>query len=110
MNILCIGDVFGEAGCDALRKRLPLFKKQNNIDMVIANGENSAAGNGITPDSARYLLNCGVDIITGGNHSFRRYALMDFNNLLKEIDITLSDRQLEQFKTYFKFLVEYNEY
>ena len=77
MNILCIGDVFGEAGCDALRKRLPLFKKQNNIDMVIANGENSAAGNGITPDSARFLLNCGVDIITGGNHSLRRKEIFD---------------------------------
>lgn len=77
MKILCIGDVFGEAGCDALQKRLPNFKNRNNIDMVIANGENSAAGNGITPQSARWLLNCGVDVITGGNHSFRRKEIYD---------------------------------
>ncbi len=77
MNILCIGDVFGEAGCNVLQKALPAFKKQKNIDMVICNGENSAVGNGITPASARHLLNCGVDIITGGNHSLRRGEIAD---------------------------------
>ena len=71
MNILCIGDVVGSQGCQFLRAHLPALKKTKAIDLVIANGENSADGNGITPDSARYLLDSGVDVITTGNHSFR---------------------------------------
>ncbi len=77
MNILCVGDVFGAPGCDILQKALPVFKKQYDIDLVIANGENSAVGNGITPASARSLLNSGVDVITGGNHTLRRREVFD---------------------------------
>ncbi|MBQ8304364.1 MAG: TIGR00282 family metallophosphoesterase [Clostridia bacterium] len=82
MNIFLIGDVCGRAGCSFLRKALPSFKKNNNIDLVIANGENSADGNGITPQSANHLFESGVDVITGGNHSLRRkevYSLLDEN-------------------------------
>ncbi len=80
MNIFLIGDVCGSIGCSFLRKVLPAFKKNNNIDLVIANGENSADGNGITPQSANHLFESGVDVITGGNHSLRRkeaYSLLD---------------------------------
>ena len=55
MNILAIGDVVGSVGCRFLRSRLPALKKTYGIDLVIANGENSADGNGITPVSAEYL-------------------------------------------------------
>ena len=72
MNILCIGDVVGSIGCQFLRSRLPALKRLKAIDLVIANGENSADGNGITPASAEYLFDSGVDVITTGNHSFRR--------------------------------------
>ena len=72
MNILAIGDVVGSVGCQFLRQRLPAIKKQYGIELVIANGENSADGNGILPTSARYLYDSGVDVITTGNHSFRR--------------------------------------
>ncbi len=72
MNILCIGDVIGTVGTDFLHRRLPHLKRLKRIDAVIANGENSADTNGITPDSADYLLDCGVDLITTGNHSFQR--------------------------------------
>ncbi len=80
MKILAIGDVVGSIGCRFLRDKLPDLKKTEHIDLVIANGENSADGNGITPASANYLFSSGVDIITGGNHSFRRrecYAYYD---------------------------------
>lgn len=80
MNVLCIGDVIGTVGTDFLRRRLPQLKREKRIDAVIANGENSADTNGITPDSADYLLDCGVDLITTGNHSFQRkesYELYD---------------------------------
>ena len=52
MNILCIGDVVGSVGCQFLRQRLPSLKKLKSVDLVIANGENSADGNGLTPASA----------------------------------------------------------
>lgn len=72
MNILCIGDVVGSVGCKFLREHLPALKKLKAVDLVIANGENSADGNGVTPASVRFLLDSGVDVITTGNHSFRR--------------------------------------
>lgn len=72
MNILAIGDVYGKYGCEAVLKHLPNIKKDYNIDLVIANGENSAEGNGILPSSADFLFTAGVDVITGGNHTFRR--------------------------------------
>ena len=80
MNILVLGDVVSSAGCEFLRKKLPAFKKLKSIDLCIANGENSAEGNGITPQSAEYLFSSGVDFLTTGNHVYRRkevYGLLD---------------------------------
>ena len=80
MKILCIGDVVGKVGCEFLRSKLPNLKRFYGIDLVVCNGENSADGNGITPVSARYLFDSGVDVITLGNHSFRRreaYSYLD---------------------------------
>lgn len=78
VNILCIGDVVGSMGCEFLRDHLPALKKMKQVDLVIANGENSADGNGITPASAQHLFTSGVDVITGGNHSFRRRETYPF--------------------------------
>lgn len=72
MEILCIGDVCGPAGCEALKRHLPHLKKQYNADLTIVNGENGADGNGITPHTAEIIFNYGADIITGGNHSLKR--------------------------------------
>lgn len=80
MNILVLGDVVSSAGCEFLRKKLPAFKKLKSIDFCIANAENSADGNGITPQSAEYLFSSGVDFLTTGNHVYRRkevYELLD---------------------------------
>jgi hypothetical protein len=80
MKVLCIGDVVGKIGCEFLRKKLPQLKKFKNIDLVICNGENSSDGNGITPSSAEHLFDSGVNVITLGNHSFRRreaYSYLD---------------------------------
>ena len=78
MRILCIGDVVGSIGCKFLRSRLPALKKVKGIDFVICNGENSADGNGLTPVSAKFLFDSGVDAITLGNHSFRRKEAFDY--------------------------------
>lgn len=72
MNILCVGDVVGTAGCGVLRRVLPALKRQYAVDVCIVNGENSADGNGITPVSASHIFDSGADVITGGNHTYRR--------------------------------------
>lgn len=77
MNILCIGDVTGSIGCEFLIKTLPLLKRREDIDICIVNGENSADGNGITPASADMLFAAGADVITGGNHTFRRKEVFE---------------------------------
>ena len=78
MNILVLGDVVNSEGCRFLQKRLPNFKKLKGIDFCIANGENSADGNGITPDSANSLFSSGIDFITTGNHVYRRKEIYDY--------------------------------
>lgn len=77
MRVLTIGDVCGKLGCEYLLKKLSFIKNKYNIDVVIANGENSAEGNGILPSSAELLFSAGVDVITGGNHSIRRTEIYD---------------------------------
>ena len=80
MNILCVGDVVGSAGCAHLRRLLPVVKRQYAVDLCIVNGENAADGNGITPAAAEHILDSGADAITAGNHTYRRrefYELLD---------------------------------
>ena len=78
MRILAIGDIVGKGGCEHLRNVLPGFKRQEGIDLVIANGENSAVGNGILPSSAEHIFDSGVNIITTGNHVFKRQEIYDY--------------------------------
>lgn len=68
MRILMVGDVVGKPGRRAVKTFVPSLRKQHKVDFVIANGENSAGGYGITPDTAEELLCSGVDVITTGNH------------------------------------------
>lgn len=72
MNVLFIGDVQGQKVIGKLGAVLPALKKSENSDLVIINGENSADGNGITPHSANMLFDIGADVITTGNHAFKR--------------------------------------
>ena len=78
MVILTIGDVVGSGGCEFLRSHLPDLKRQYGVDLVVANGENSAEGNGITPFSAEHLFTSGVDVITTGNHVYRRKEIVNY--------------------------------
>ena len=77
MEVLMIGDVVGTVGCEHLRRVLPAAKRQFQIDVCVVNGENAADGNGLTPVAARHILDSGADIITGGNHTFRRPELAE---------------------------------
>lgn len=78
MRLLFIGDVVGSGGCDFLMRMLPQFKRKNSIDVCIANGENSAQGNGVTPFSCKQIFDSGVDFITLGNHSFKRPEITEY--------------------------------
>ena len=69
MKILFLGDIVGESGCEAVKKYLPKKIEEQKIDFVIVNGENAAKeGVGITEEITNSLFNCGVDVITTGNH------------------------------------------
>lgn len=68
MRILFIGDIVGEPGRRAVRKLVPDLRRRHQLDWVIANGENSAGGSGITTDTAAEIYASGVDVITMGDH------------------------------------------
>ena len=72
MRILFLADVFGVAGRRAVEERLHALKEQLGADLAIVNGENVADGAGITPKLADKLLAAGADVITLGNHTYRR--------------------------------------
>ena len=78
MRILFIGDIVGSPGRDIVRERLADLVVQKKIDLVIANGENSAAGFGITPRLAEELLKMGIEVLTGGNHSWDKRDILDY--------------------------------
>ncbi|MDA0987536.1 MAG: TIGR00282 family metallophosphoesterase [Chloroflexi bacterium] len=68
MRVLMIGDVIGRPGRRAVESLLPGLRDEYGIDLVVANGENAAAGFGLTLDTAQELFDSGVDVITSGNH------------------------------------------
>jgi hypothetical protein len=70
MRVLLIGDVIGQPGRRILRDKLPPLKLEREIDFVVANGENAAAGAGLTPGTVEELFAAGIEVITSGNHIF----------------------------------------
>jgi len=72
MRVLLIGDVVGKPGRQILCRALKLVIEREKLDFVIANGENSAGGSGITPEIYQEMLEAGVDIVTLGDHIYRR--------------------------------------
>lgn len=77
MTAVFIGDVVGNAGCAALGKTLPGIKREYGADIAIVNGENSAEQNGISSESAAMIYNAGADVITTGNHAFKRHSIRE---------------------------------
>ena len=72
MRILFIGDIVGKPGVDIVIRALAGFRRQESIDLVIANGENAENGSGITPAIYRKLISAGVDCVTLGDHIYRK--------------------------------------
>jgi 2',3'-cyclic-nucleotide 2'-phosphodiesterase len=68
VNLLFIGDIVGQPGRRAVKDLLPGLRRQHQLDVVVANGENSAGGSGITVGTAEEIFAAGVDVITSGDH------------------------------------------
>src|SRR5260370_3686175 len=78
MRVLFVGDIVGSPGRQIVRDRLAAIATQRQVDLVIANGETSASGFGITPRLAEELLRMGIDVLTGGNHSWDRKEVLEY--------------------------------
>ena len=76
VNILFIGDIVGEPGRQAVKMLLPQLRERHAVDFVVANGENSAGGSGITPRTAGEIFSAGVDAITSGDHLWDQKEVM----------------------------------
>ena len=68
ISVLFVGDIVGQPGLDILALKLPELKEQYKSDFTIVNGENAAAGRGITEVESKQIFNAGADVITTGNH------------------------------------------
>ncbi|MGB2715021.1 MAG: TIGR00282 family metallophosphoesterase [Vicinamibacterales bacterium] len=78
MKILFVGDIFGKSGRDVARRAIPVLVERREIDFVIANVENSAAGFGVTGDVAETILSYGVDVMTSGNHVWDKKEVLEY--------------------------------
>jgi 2',3'-cyclic-nucleotide 2'-phosphodiesterase len=78
MRIFFIGDVVGRPGRDALKNHLANILEERKIDLCIANAENSASGNGITPRLVEELLGLQIDILTSGNHIWDKKEVLGY--------------------------------
>ena len=80
MNILFIGDIVGSPGREAVNKLLPGLKKELSLDFVIANAENATGGSGIVPKVAEELFSSGIDVLTSGDHIWKKKEIFELIN------------------------------
>ncbi len=80
MKVLFIGDIVGKPGRDAVSGLIPLLRKEYNLDFVIANAENGSGGSGITPKVSDELFASKVDVLTSGDHIWKRKEIVELIN------------------------------
>ena len=78
MLVLAIGDIIGRPGRRAVRRLVPNLRQEYGLDLVIVNAENAAGGFGLTPDTARELLEAGADVLTSGNHIWAKPEIIPY--------------------------------
>lgn len=78
LRALLVGDIVGEPGRRIMMDKLSLLRQRRNVDFCIANAENTSGGSGITVENAKQLLACGVDVITMGDHVWKRKEIIPF--------------------------------
>ncbi|MFA5008384.1 MAG: TIGR00282 family metallophosphoesterase [Candidatus Omnitrophota bacterium] len=84
MKILFLGDIVGKPARIYLKELLPSLRKSLSLDFIIANGENSAGGSSITHDTASELFNSSIDVITTGDHIFKK---QEAKQVLETMDV-----------------------
>lgn len=77
MRLLFLGDIVGSPGLALVRRALPLLRSSQNLDLVIANAENTANGAGITPGQYRQLRAAGIDAVTLGDHIYKKLDIAE---------------------------------
>lgn len=80
MNILFIGDIVGAPGREAVKELLPQLKKEYQLDFALANAENAAGGSGITPRVAEDLFAFGLEVLTSGDHIWKKREILEMIN------------------------------
>jgi 2',3'-cyclic-nucleotide 2'-phosphodiesterase len=85
IDVLFIADIVGTPGLQILDTLLPSLKQKYKPDFIIANGENSHEGMGINEEIARHLYSIGVQVITGGNHSFDKWKILPYMKTDKQL-------------------------
>lgn len=92
MKVLFIGDIVGSGGREAVRKFVPELCAEHGCDFCIANGENMAAGNGFSKSCLKELDGCGVDVFTGGDHTWdqKEFAgeIAEFTNMIRPANVS----------------------
>lgn len=73
-----VGDIVGRPGRRAIRNLVPGLRRELQLHLVIANAENAAGGKGLTPDTADELLQCGIDVLTSGNHIWAQKEIIPY--------------------------------
>jgi len=76
--VLAIGDIIGKPGRQAIEMLLPDLRQQYAVGLVVANAENTAGGFGLTPSTAKELLDAGVDVLTSGNHIWAQKEILPY--------------------------------
>lgn len=98
MKILFIGDIFGDAGIRAIKQNLKSIKLKHGIDLVISNAENTTACRGLSIHDYQQLLECGIDLITMGNHTWYRHdvrQLLNKPNIIRPLNIESPDEFID---------------
>ena len=91
MKILFLGDIFSKSGREVVKKHLHFLKERHSIDLVIANGENSAHGKGMTKKIYDELMEVGIDAFTMGNHFLKNKDIIKWldsvNNIARPLNL-----------------------
>lgn len=85
INIMAVGDIVGPNAVDYLKDRLWKFRNDNDITIVVVNAENACIGNGLDSSSANLLLSSGADVLTSGNHIWRKREIRSYLDETKEV-------------------------
>ena len=80
MKVLYLGDIYGDKTLDVLEKYLPQLKKEENINIVFANGENVTDGKGLSQKHYKRLMSLGISALSMGNHTFSKSEILEYIN------------------------------